>query len=271
MVPTNRQANLERLCSELNAHVAGLGIEIEPSPEAERLSRALFLAHSASDKTFAKICRSQSLLSPEQLALAGLYTLRPDSAEVLLSTSDFVFFYVAPFRYPETGCGLLFAPTLEAEMHARGLCTPFDSGGLVSHFDRYDPNEELASFLARHELPIPGHRTFLGHCMAALFEEPRDYVEGKAPHLPGPLGLTGGDDRRWTHEVRIADRVHVFGSTHLKAVFVPRGRTLEPDIEALLTWCEQEGVDQILYDSSREDDFERLQKQCLRYIQRALY
>jgi len=44
---------------------------------------------------------------------------------------DSVFFYVAPFRYPNTGCGLLFAATLESAHRDDGAATPFDSGWLT--------------------------------------------------------------------------------------------------------------------------------------------
>ena len=131
-----------------------------------------------------------------------------------------VFFFVAPFRYPSTSCGLLFSRTLEDEASSTGASTPFDSGGLVSKFQRPHPSEPVRDFFARHELPPSAHRRHLGMSMSLLFDQPHDYVEGREPKRPHPMGITGGDQRRWTHEVRIPDRVGVRGS-HLEAVFAP--------------------------------------------------
>jgi hypothetical protein len=182
-----------------------------------------------------------------------------------------VFFYVAPFRYPDTGCGLLFARTLEFHRSHDGVATPFDSGGLLKVFTRPDPAEPPRAFLSRHELPIPEHRRYLGLSMSVLFHQPEDYIEGSDLRWPGPIGLTGGDRRRWTHEVRIPDRVFVRGS-HLQAVFAPRSRVAaEPAIRGLFQWCDAEGVDRIAIDTPRENDFEALRRECLAYIRRKLY
>jgi hypothetical protein len=151
------------------------------------------------------------------------------------------------------------------------VATPFDSGGLLGWLTRPDPGELPRAFLARHELPIPEHRSYLGLSMAVLFEKPRDYFEGTDPLWPGPIGLIGGDQRRWTHEVRIPDQVFVRGS-HLQAVFSPRARVAaDPEVEGLFQWCAREGVDRILFDSPRENDFEALRQECIDYIRRKLY
>ena len=101
-----------------------------------------------------------------------------------------------------------------------GVATPFDSGGLLKCFVLPGP-ETPQQFLARHELPIPEHRRYLRLSMDTLFSHPRDYVEGTEPCRPGPIGLSGGDCRRWTHEVRIPDRIFFRGG-HLQAAFAPR-------------------------------------------------
>jgi hypothetical protein len=189
----------------------------------------------------------------------------------MLGTADSVFFYVSPFRYPHTGCGLLFAHSLESEYENDGVATPFDSGGLMNKFIRPNPDEPPKEFLSRHELPIPEHRRYLCQSKDALFHTPADYVEGSHPRWPGPIGLDGGDQRRWTHEVRIPDRVPVRGS-HLQAVFAPKARVAASSaVEDLFQWCTTEGVDRITFDTPRGDDFEALRRECLSYIRRTLY
>jgi uncharacterized protein with von Willebrand factor type A (vWA) domain len=148
---------------------------------------------------------------------------------------------------------------------------PFDSGGLLRAFGRLHAAEPPRAFLSRHELPVPGHRRYLGLSMDVFFDKPEDYVEGLEPRLPGPIGLTGGDRRRWTHEVRVPDRVFVRGS-HLQAVFAPKARVAaDPEVEGLFQWCADERVDRISFDTPREDDFEALRRECLAYIRRKLY
>ena len=86
----------------------------------------------------------------------------------------------------------------------------------------------------------------------------------------GPIGLAGGDRRRWTHEVRIPDRVFV-RTAQLQAVFA---RTAlvggDPAIENLFRWCELQGVDFLRFDTPRGNDFETLQRECALYIRRNL-
>jgi len=198
-------------------------------------------------------------------------SLPTDCTEALLGTAGTVFFYTAPFRYPHTGCGLLFAHTLERFHGEAGVATPFDSGGLVKCFTRPDPAEPPKEFLARHELPVPDHRRYLALAMRALFHRPEDYIEGMEPHLPGPIGLTGGDQRRWTHEVRLPDQVVVRGH-HLQAAFAPRARVIgNPAIKGFFKWCEAEGIDHISFDTPGRSDFEALQRECLAYIRQQLY
>lgn len=263
--------NLARLCDNLETDARSWGLAAAISGPAATLSEELFLAHSTADATFAKICQSGSLRSAARLEADGLRRLRPDCAEAILGTQDAVFFFVAPFRYPSTGCGLLFSRTLEVEAGSKGASTPFDSGSLISKVQRPDPSEPVLDFFRRHELPTPAHRRHLGMSMSWLFDQPRDYVEGLEPQRPHPMGLTGGDQRRWTHEVRIPHRVGIHGS-HLEAVFAPAARIgQDPAIEALFDWCMREGVQRIILDTPRENDFEALKRECLDYIRRRLY
>lgn len=267
------QANLDGLCLGLEdyARKNGIAFPNAASGAAARLGDSLYLAHSTSSEKFSDICASGYLASKASLAAARGESLAPACAEVVLGTAGSVFFYVSPFRYPNTTCGFLFAKSLESHRSDDGVATPFDSGGLLGWLTRPDPAELPRAFLARHELPIPEHRSYLGLSMAVLFEKPRDYFEGTDPLWPGPIGLIGGDQRRWTHEVRIPDQVFVRGS-HLQAVFSPRARVAaDPEVEGLFQWCAREGVDRILFDSPRENDFEALRQECIDYIRRKLY
>lgn len=241
-----------------------------PPNEAARLSESLYLAHSTSSAKFSEVCHSGRLISCAQLAAARGDALKPDSAEVLLGTADYVFFYVGPFRYPNTACGLLLCRSLEERSRLEGVATPFDSGGLVGKYSRADPAESPQEFLARHELPVPEHREYLLLSLGVLFETPADYVEGNEPHWAGPCGLAGGDQRRWTHEVRIPDQVPIRGG-HLQAVFAPTGRVAgDPKIGGFFEWCQRERVDRVTFSTPRGDDFEALRGECIRYMRRRL-
>jgi hypothetical protein len=190
---------------------------------------------------------------------------------MVLGTASSVFFYLSPFRYPHTSCGLLYANSLESSHGTDGIAAPFDSGGLIDKCTRPDPAETPRDFLSRHELPIPEHRRYLGLSMDVLFGKPGDYVEGLDPLWPGPIGLLDGDQRRWTHEVQIPDQVFV-RSSHLQAVFAPTAQVARyPGVRSLFQWCDAEGVDSIPFAAPRRNDFEALRRECLAYIRQRLY
>ena len=181
-----------------------------------------------------------------------------------MGTSKFVFFYAAPFRYPNVACGFLFRPSLEIENTATASASPFDSGGLVDFFDRRDPVEPLRDFLARHELPIPDHRRYLSRSMDALFLEPMHYIQGRGPHSAGPIGLKArvpeADQRIWTHEVRIPSLVRI-QTRHLQAVFAPRGLVRRnATLRTFFKWCANRDVDTIMFEALGNNNFEQLQR-----------
>jgi hypothetical protein len=265
-------ANLSKLCSELEDFARSESIALPDcsSSPASTLADSLYLAHSRSARIFGQICESGRLVSQERLAAEGVRPVPAGCASAELGTTASVFFYVAPFRYPSTACGFLFSSTLKPNHKDGASATPFDSGGLTSVFKEDLAAEAPRQFLKRHELPVPDHRRYLCLCMHALFESPMDYVDGIEPKLAGPIGLTRGDQRRWTHEVRVPDAVDLRGG-HLQAVFAPKSRVKsDRRIRQFFEWCLIQNVDRIEFETARGDDFEMLRKECIRYVQQKL-
>jgi hypothetical protein len=271
MSQIQRKANLTRLCAELDAYSATQvpPPPTQPSPLAGKLSNSLFLSNSSTPETFAHICQSRTLFSRERLASQGI-PVKPGKAEAAMGTANCVFFYLAPFRYPRTACGLLFAGSLESECSPEGAATPFDSGALHRRLARPDSQELAPAFLARHNLPIPDHRVYLERSLRLLFRSPEDYLNGVDPLSAGPLGLSGGDSRRWTHEVRIPDHVSV--STHLQAVFAPHSIIAAyRDIQSLFEWCRREGVDAEPFHAEPGSEFVGLESRSIDYLRKRIY
>jgi hypothetical protein len=237
---------------------------------ASRISSSIPLAHSTADANFVKICSgNKRLLSPAALDAAGIRSLDPACVEKTLQTAKFAFLYAAPFAFPSSGCGLLFAKELEAQHSEDGFATSFDSGGLVHKYQRVDMAEPPHTFFRRHEIPIPDHRKYLERSLTLLFSVPADYLDGKAPVHPGPVGLAGGDRRRWCHEVRIPGEVAI-RSTHLRAIFIPRRVGLVRSVKSLAKWCRQEGFDVVQYAADRNNDFAKLRKACISYLRQRI-
>ena len=226
------------------------------------------LAHSSAGTNLSRICASGRLFSPQMLHDEGLKTLADHAVERELGTAGFVFLYAAPFSFPNSGCGFLFSESLERRNKDLGSATPFDSGGLVDHIQRTS-GEPAREFFLRHELPLPSHRDYLRPCLESLYEKPGHYIDGTGPRHDGPLALTGGDVRRWVHEVRIPHQVDI-RSPHLKAVFAPRRLALVNEVRSLLLWCDAEGFDVVIFDADRDNDFSKLRSACVRYCNQLL-
>jgi hypothetical protein len=268
-----KETNLEIVLKSLEdyAQLNVSAVATDVSARADHLSGSLFLAHSTSDRNFSAICAGGYIASAQRLAAGS--GKAPGKTELELGTAGSVFFYVSPFRYPNTSCGLLFRGTLEQQHREDGAASPFDSGALMRPSStREDMAEAPKAFFSRHELPIPDHRKYLALSMKTLFQRPADYIDG-ARKLRGPLGFSAGadEDRRvWTHEVRIPDRVFA-RSSHLEAVFAPKARVAaDPGIENLFQWCLMENVNFIAFDIPRDGDFEGLRRECLAYVNRRL-
>lgn len=265
------QENLRQIQIRLQDYAQANEIDLAGplAPAAVALAQSVFLAHSTSAKNFSTICASNKLLSPQGLQAAGLKHLEPDAAEVVLGTANCVFFFAGNFSFPATGCGLLFSQRLEAQHTEDGAASGFDSGGLVHVFTRPDPAESVAAFFARHEWPLPEHRDYLRSSLAFLFADPLDYLRGQPPRWPGPIGLSGGDQRAWTHEVRLPAQTFV-RTGYLQAVFAPLSRAATTPVRLLRRWCRQQGVDFITFPTPRANDFARLRRECVDYIRRQL-
>lgn len=265
--------NSARLCQELRDYAGAQGLSPEMRDSRPRvISEGLLLSHATSLQKMRRVADSRELLSQREVARRTGKTQMAQTTETLLGTDDDVFFFLAPFRYPHTHCGLLFGRSLEEHHAASASATPFDSGGLHDPPKclRPDPSEPVAAFLARHQLPIPEHRVYLELTLTILFASPWDYIEGVDPRTAGPIGLTGGDARRWTHEVRIPTAVPL-DRNHLKALFVSVA-AVEGDAEIGLLdeWCRGQAIDTVYIDTPGRDDFEALRRQSISYLRQRL-
>lgn len=183
MPRTRLEANLHTLCAQLREDLTKRVPPPSPYPTgpARKMSEGLFLANSSSRGIFQKICRSDTLLSKSQVASSTGTPVPETCAEAVMGTANFVFFYLGPFRYPSTACGLLFKRSLEAQHQADGSASPFDSGSLHKVMSWPDRSESKLEFHARHELPIPEHRQLLALSLDCSFASPIEYVNYTGP------------------------------------------------------------------------------------------
>jgi len=264
------QANLTRLLADLEGYRSASSLPTAgTATPACRIAEGICLSHATSDASFSAICKTGRIYSKRRLDEEGLWPMHPKCVELVLGTENDVFFFAAPFAFPESGCGVLFGSPMESEHPEEGTSTPFDSGGLLNYFQRPDMVEEPADFLRRHEVPPAGHREYLRQCLSSLYADPFDYIHGPGPAHPGPIGLSGGDRRRWTHEVRLPGEV-ALRNCHLQVVFVPRAIALNKPVKAFLKWCHSEGIQVEIYDSGRDNDFDKLLQACSAYLAKLL-
>lgn len=239
-------ANLQRLSEKLDADAAGdprcQSRRAAPDPTARRMAERMPLAHSLGEAALLAVVREGRIVSQRALVARGVTAQRPESSEVQLGTDGHVFTFVAPFRYPATMAGFLFGPPIESELRERASAAPFDSGGLIEHFERPDSGEPVRAFLGRHELPVPDYRGLLGSVLALSFAQPWHYVEGGPLDGPHPAGLrasaAGTDARLFTFEVRFVEELGL--NQPLLAVFLPVALASEPDVlRAARGWRER--------------------------------
>lgn len=268
------ESNCSRLCKSLQVALAAKDSPSSPQPsaDAEKLSKMLFLSNASKQETFREICRSGLILSRAHLAKKNSTQIPPDCAEACLGTTGYVFFYVGAFRYPGTACGFLFRPSLEQANQTDGCASPFDSGALHKHLTLPAGTSTPKDFHARHELPIPEHRELLALFLDLCFSSPSEYVNfttGAHP-VASPYGITGGDFRQFTHEVRIPDQVAI-RSDHLEAAFVAGRVTQHPEIEDLAHWCLTNNVEYRAISHPGKADFNRLRQEAINYINQKIY
>jgi hypothetical protein len=256
------EGNLKRLRRQLTDSTEAQTDKAH-SERAERIAAGIPLSHATNAGCLADIVGSGSLLCPSRLP-----TWSSDRTEAHLGTGDGVFLFAAPFGRPGTDCGFLFSRELEEAERETGVATAHDSGGLLEHLTLPDPKEAPVDFLRRHELPIPEHRELLREALELLFDDPWHYVTGIGPKRPNPIGLTGGDSREWTHEVRIRESLSLHH--HLQAVFVVASRSNDPRIEEFLIHCGSAGVYLDTFDEPRGNVFDTLKRRCIAYLRRSL-
>ena len=234
---------------------------------AQAVMASLPLSNTFPVKTFASICGQRYLRSQADLMAAGIMK-QPSgpTTEQQLGTDTSVFFFLAPFSYPNTQCGILFKREMQKTYKNKGEASSFDSGGLIRHFT-LPAGIAPKGFLSRHLLPVPGHEELLETSLVYLFKDPKDYIFGKDPLHSGPVVLSGGDRRRWTHEVRIASPIPVYDALQVEAVFLMKDRLTVPEIENFLTYCKTHGILRIRFDAPFDQAFDKMKQLCINYIE----
>lgn len=233
----------------------------------QRIAQGVPLSHATGRATFLNILEQDRLLSWLKLVEKGLRRAGSGgvlSAEATLGTEGSVFTYAAPFRYPETSCGLLFKTQLERDRADQAVATPFDSGGTLRYLRPGDSTEEQIVFVRSHELPVPDYRLALEMILDHFFASPWDYIDGKDPAQPWPLPVEEGDWRRWTFEVRFRDEIRLTGS--LLAVFLPVAVASEQRVLRQVAQWRRDGVDVKLFRTPRTDDWRILQGSSVEYL-----
>lgn len=262
---TQRRDNLTRLQGMLSAHCAP---DSTRTSAAQKLAVKMPLSHAAPLGKLKAILLSEALLSQVQMG-------RPlGNAETRLETTDDVFLYLGAFSYPATECGFLFVPSVESDHTDQGVSTPFDSGALVSNIGVTPPAPytDGIAFVRDHELPVSDYRSLLSMVISDYSQttdhylrHPADFTCACGESRGHPFGLSGGDERAATFELRIPQRVPL-RPPHLRAVFVRRGYELSElsDLFAL-------GVTIERYDADDDADFfHALREACISFIQEHL-
>ena len=120
--------NLQRLISKTKT----MGKDNGERQAAERIAHMLPISTATSIANLLKICESRSLYSRKRLIELGLSKRKEEKTdEEILGTDRAVFFFCAPFAYPDTDFGLLFKPEMESAFSDHATASPFDSGGLL--------------------------------------------------------------------------------------------------------------------------------------------
>jgi hypothetical protein len=263
---TQRLANLDRLNQSLTSHCPSDAARMNSS---QRLATTLPLSHAADLGKLKVILESKALLSQVQVGKP----LR--KAESILETADDVFLYIGAFSYPGTECGFLFVPSVELGRRDDAIATPFDSGALVSGkgITPPSPYTDGVAYVRDHELPVSDFRGLLARVIAdysadpsAYLNEPGEFVCSCGVEREHPFGLSGGDRRAGSFEVRLPQRVPLL-PPHLRAVFVRKGYEL-PELSSL--FASGVSIERYEADSTDPDFFHALRFACISFIQEHL-
>ncbi len=246
-----------------------------PDPAASRnlcklLAEEIPLSHATGQEAFLSVLEHGALFSWPQLIKRRLARPSPgveSSVETTLGTEDSVFTYAAPFRYPETSCGLLFKTELERHRTDQSWATPFDSGATLRFLRPDDSEEEQIAFVRCHELPVPDYRQALEKLLENCFASPWDYVEGTDP-LRWPVPVNDGDWRRWTFEVRFQDQIRL--TRALLAAFLPRAVASEIRVLQQIAAWRRSGIEVKLYEAPRGAEWQTLQSMSVDYLRSSL-
>lgn len=236
-----------------------------------RIADHLPLSHATGRAAFLSVLEQGRLLSSLKLQQMGSHpptTRALPTVEAMLGTDNSVFTYAAPFRYPETSCGLLFKTELERSRADHAVATPFDSGGTIHYLRPQDSTEDQVAFVHAHELPVPGYRLVLGRLLDHFFLSPWDYIEGSDPIPAWPIPVEGGDWRRWTFEIRFKDEVRLTGV--LLAVFLPVAVASERQVVRQVVRWRREGVAVRLFRTPNTDDWQILRNLSVEYLKEYL-
>ena len=220
---SQRRENFERLHGSLSPHCA-------PDETRTRVAQGaavqMPLSHATSFGNLQPILSNGALMSQVQSGRP------PGNAESILETADDVFLYAAAFSYPDTDCGFLFVSSLEVGHEGDGVATPFDSGALATmeFVKPSPPYTEGVTFVRDHELPVSDYRNILSTIISEYSRSLEHYLDRPedfscfscGTSRAHPYGLSGGDRRAATFELRIPQRVPL-QPPHLRAVFVREG------------------------------------------------
>lgn len=261
--------NLERFLEELNVYASEdeeyQDRQSSVDADCQQIAQRMFLSHATGNDAFGSGIRNGELWSFDQCVRRGVYDADgvDERAEIRLGTSDDVFTFAGPIRYPGT-CGLLFSPSIEERLSPVAVATPFDSGGVVSYLRPDDEPQQQNAFVRRYELPVPGYRTALEACLTILFRSPWNYIDGTGPAVPGPIAVQGGDARRWTFEVRFEKHLPLEG--HVVAVFLPVAVATREEIQQRLEVWQRSGVLCKFYNAADDVGLSRVIEESVEYF-----
>jgi hypothetical protein len=252
-----KRDNLQRLLRELRCYADTIPEGGSPATdgESQNLAAQMPLCHVTSSQGFQSISHDRRILSKRRLTSIPREPLPKQDFDCILGTDDDVFTFAGPARYPGRAAFLWIHP-IETASSEEKTATPFDTGAVKDFLRPTDCESEQVAFVRSHEMPVPGYRSYLEHYLRVCFLSPWDYVSGTGPKVDGPIRVEGGDERRWTFEVRF--RQELFIEEHLAAVVVPRALSLHSKMIEMTAHWKKMGAKVYSYDERYTLPGERL-------------